>query len=173
MAAQAAAVLRDKRKRWENQFLHFIQFSAKHGWYLTHLFYVHNPNLAWQVREGSLKRRGRTKPQSRSVQNKSQNVKFSLCLWLFQLLQTSLSVRCFFTSFPFSLICIDPLQKHVTFLIGGNLMGIASKWKISNCLTVISRLHISLQRQMDPFSSWCRNILLQFHISTLLCLISN
>ena len=75
MAAQAAAVLRDKRKRWENQFLHFIQFSAKHGWYLTHLFYVHNPNLAWQVREGSLKRRERKTPQFRSVKNKCQNVK--------------------------------------------------------------------------------------------------
>ena len=65
MAAQAAAVLRDKRKRWENHFCIFTQFSAKHGWETWSTYF--NRNLASQVRDGSLKRRGRTTPQFRSV----------------------------------------------------------------------------------------------------------
>ena len=94
----------------------------------------------------------------------------SLCSCLFS--PSKHLYLCVSSSFPFSYIYTDLLRKHVTFPIRGNLMGIASKWKISNCLTVIPRLHPSLQRQMDLFPSRCRNILLQFLIARL-CSISN
>ena len=168
MAAQAAAVLRDKRKRWENHFCIFTQFSAKHGWETWSTYF--NRNLASQVRDGSLKRRGRTTPQFRSVK-KGEKVKnlfssnfktFSLSVTFFS--PSSKHLYLFVSLHLFhSLIDIDPLRKHVTFPIGGNLMGIASQWKISNCLTVIPRLHISLQRQIHLFSS--RNVLLQFYFA--------
>ena len=54
-------------------FLHYVKETTILD--LIHLFCLPNQNLAWQVREESLKRRGRTKPQFRSVQNKCQNVK--------------------------------------------------------------------------------------------------
>ena len=91
MAAQAAAVLRDKRKRWENHFCIFTQFSAKLGWETWSTYF--NRNLASQVRDGSLKRRGRTTPQFRSVKKKSKKsffVKF----------QNFLAVRDFFSAPP-------------------------------------------------------------------------
>ena len=85
MAAQAAAVLRDKRKRWERFFVILDQFCAKLLLRESKscLFSIQTPALP--VREEEAKRRWRRTPRYRSVtinpeKNSVHSEKISLCI---------------------------------------------------------------------------------------------
>ena len=85
MAAQAAAVLRDKRKRWERFFVILGQFCAKLFLRKSKKLPFLNPTPALPVREEEAKRRWRTTPRYRSVTISPEKIlsipkKISLCI---------------------------------------------------------------------------------------------
>ena len=88
MAAQAAAVLRDKRKRWERFFVWFsISFVQNYfcGSAVAKKLPFLNPTPALPVREEEAKRRWRTTPRYRSVTISPEKTlsipkKISLCI---------------------------------------------------------------------------------------------
>ena len=129
MAAQAAAVLRDKRKRWAK--LHLNKFHKK-NWKIRRKLIswsAYFPSPYWKFSLASERR----KPEEEGEDDTSipvsffchisfffchhsvaKNFSYQNSLFVPPAFQTSLYVRLSFSTF----ISIDLLRKHVTFLIG-------------------------------------------------------